>query len=142
MVAIESYNQGQAGSATPKPAVLSQIITLDLRGATDLFSLPDKPYSLRPSDPNFKKLDDRQDIQYVKTEILFSFESLGLPSKNLPREKLPEKWEGLAYLPGDQLLVVSDNDFLNPEITLGKKYPFPQLSNSRRYMVVYYQIPD
>ena len=130
LIAIERDNRGQDGSADSKPAVLKQVITLDLNGATDLLSLPDKPYSQRPFDPKFKKLDARQNIQYVKTNTLFDFASLDLPSKGLAWEKIPEKWEGLAFLPDDRLFVISDNDFLTPELTLGgKKIPFPKCQN-------------
>ena len=127
LIAIERDNHGQDGSAEPKLAVLKQVITLDFSRATDLLALPDRPYSLRSSDPKFKKLDARQSIQYVKTDTLFDFASLNLPSKGLAWEQLPEKWEGLAILPGDRLFVISDNDFLTPELTLGgKKIPFPK----------------
>jgi len=125
LIAIERDNRGQDGSADPKQAVLKQIITLDPKGATDLLALADKPYSLRLSDPKFKKLDAQQNIQYVKTSTLFDFESLDLPSKGLAWEKLPEKWEGLAILPDSRLFVIADNDFLTPELTIGgNKIPF------------------
>ena len=125
LIAIERDNHGQDGSTDPKRAVLKQVINLDFSHATDLLSLPDKPYSLRLSDPKFKKLDAQQNIQYVKTSTLFDFESLDLPSKRLAWEKLPEKWEGLAILPDSRLFVIADNDFLTPELTIGgKKIPF------------------
>jgi len=131
LIAIERDNRGQDGSADPKTAVLKQIITLDFSRATDLLALPDKPYSLRSSDPKFKKLDARQNIQYVKTSTLFDFESLDLPSKGLAWEQLPEKWEGLALLDDNRLLVIADNDFLNPELTIGgKTIPFPKCQNT------------
>ena len=127
LIAIERDNRGQDGSADPKQAVLKQIITLDPKGATDLLALADKPYSLRPADPKFKKLDAQQNIQYIKTGTLFDFESLDLPSKGLAWEKLPEKWEGLAILPDSRLFVIADNDFLTPELTIGgNKIPFPK----------------
>jgi hypothetical protein len=127
LIAIERDNRGQDGSAEPKTAVLKQVIILDFSHATDLFNLPDKPYSLRTSDPKFKKLDAKQDIQYVKTATLFDFESLDLPSKGLAWDQLPEKWEGLALLNNKRLLVMSDNDFLTPELNLsGQKIPFPK----------------
>ena len=131
LIAIERDNRGQDGSADPKQAVLKQIITLDFSHATDLRTLPDKPYSLRSSDPKFKKLDAQQNIQYVKTGTLFDFESLDLPSKGLAWEQLPEKWEGLALLSNDHLLVICDNDFLTPELTIGGKLiPFPKCQNT------------
>jgi hypothetical protein len=127
LIAIERDNRGQDGSAKPKTAVLKQVITLDLSQATDLLSLPDKPYSLRPSDPKFMKLDAQQGIQYVKTSTLFDFESLDLPSKGLAWDQLPEKWEGLTLLTNNRLLVVCDDDFLTPELSIGgKKIPFPK----------------
>jgi len=127
LIAIERDNHGQDGSAEPKRAVLKQVITFDVSHATDLLALPDKPYSLRSTDPKFKKLDAQQKIQYVKTATLFDFESLDLPSKGLAWERLPEKWEGLAPLGDDRLLVICDNDFLTPELTMaGKKIPFPK----------------
>ena len=127
LIAIERDNHGQDGSDKPKTAVLKQVITLDFSHATDLLKLPDKPYSLRSSDPKFKKLDAKQDIQYVQTGALFDFESLDLPSKGLPWDQLPEKWEGLALLNDDRLLVICDNDFLTPELTIhGKTIPFPK----------------
>ena len=125
LIAIERDNHGQDGSDKPKTAVLKQIITLDFSHATDLLKLADQPYSLRSSDPKFKKLDAKQDIQYVKTGTLFDFDSLDLPSKGLPWDQLPEKWEGLALLSDDRLLVICDNDFLTPELTIsGKTIPF------------------
>jgi hypothetical protein len=127
LIAIERDNRGQDGSAKPKTAVLKQVITLDLSQATDLLSLPDKPYSLRPSDPKFMKLDAQQGIQYVKTSTLFDFESLDLPSKGLAWDQLPEKWEGLTLLTNNRLLVICDDDFLTPELSIGgKKIPFPK----------------
>ena len=131
LIAIERDNHGQDGSAEPKSAVLKQVITLDFSHATDLLTLPDKPYSLRPSDPKFKKLDAKQDIQYVKTSTLFDFDCLDLPSKGLAWDQLPEKWEGLALLSNNRLLVINDNDFLNPELTISeKKIPFPKCQTS------------
>ena len=125
LIAIERDNHGQDGSDKPKTAVLKQIITLDFSHATDLLKLTDQPYSLRSSDPKFKKLDAKQDIQYVKTGTLFDFDSLDLPSKGLAWDQLPEKWEGLALLSDDRLLVICDNDFLTPELTIGgKTIPF------------------
>ena len=142
LIAIERDNRGQDGSADPKPAVLKQVITLDLSHATDLLALPDKPYSLRLSDPKFKKLDARQDIQYVKTGTLFDFESLDLPSQGLAWDQLPEKWEGLALLSDDRLLVLCDNDFLTPELTLGgKKVPFPKCQNTVPTWLLTIQLP-
>ena len=130
LIAIERDNHGQDGSAEPKRAVLKQVITLDYSHATDLLALPDKPYSLRSSDPKFKKLDAQQNIQYVKTGTLFDFDSLDLPSKGLAWEQLPEKWEGLALLSDGRLLVICDNDFLTPELTIGgQKIPFPKCQN-------------
>jgi len=125
LIAIERDNHGQDGSDKPKTAVLKQIITLDFSHATDLLKLADQPYSLRSSDPKFKKLDAKQDIQYVKTGTLFDFDSLDLPSKGLPWDQLPEKWKGLTLLSDDRLLVICDNDFLTPELTIGgKTIPF------------------
>jgi len=127
LIAIERDNHGQDGSDKPKTAVLKQIITLDFSHATDLLKLTDKPYSLRSSDPKFKKLDAKQDIQYVKTGTLFDFDSLDLPSKGLAWDQLPEKWEGLTLLSDDRLLVICDNDFLTPELSIGgEKIPFPK----------------
>ncbi len=104
--------------------------------------MPDKPYSLRLSDPKFKKLDARQDIQYVKTGTLFDFESLDLPSQGLAWDQLPEKWEGLALLSDDRLLVLCDNDFLTPELTLGgKKVPFPKCQNTVPTWLLTIQLP-
>ena len=142
LIAIERDNRGQDGSADPKPVVLKQVITLDLSHATDLLALPDKPYSLRLSDPKFKKLDARQDIQYVKTGTLFDFDSLDLPSQGLAWDQLPEKWEGLALLSDDRLLVLCDNDFLTPELTLGgKKVPFPKCQNTVPTRLLTIQLP-
>jgi len=125
LIAIERDNHGQDGSDKPKTAVLKQIITLDFSHATDLLKLADQPYSLRSSNPKFKKLDAKQDIQYVKTGTLFDFDSLDLPSKGLAWDQLPEKWEGLALLSDDRLLVICDNDFLTPELSIGgKTIPF------------------
>ena len=56
---------------------------------------------------------------------LFDLDSLDLPSKGLPWDQLPEKWEGLALLSDDRLLVICDNDFLTPELSIGgKTIPF------------------
>ncbi|MDA1340967.1 MAG: esterase-like activity of phytase family protein, partial [Verrucomicrobia bacterium] len=96
-------------------------------GATDLLSLPNKPYSLRLADPKFKPLNASQPIEYVKKKLLFDFQNLDLPSQGLAWNQLPEKWEGLALLSDNRLLVISDNDFLTPELNLsGKKIPFPK----------------
>jgi hypothetical protein len=89
--------------------------------------MPDKPYSLRKADPKFKPLTADQPIRYVKKTLLFDFENLDLPSQGLAWDQVPEKWEGLALLAPDRLLVIADNDFLTPELTLGgKKVPFPK----------------
>ncbi|NDD82294.1 MAG: hypothetical protein EBZ53_07020 [Verrucomicrobia bacterium] len=59
--------------------------------------------------------------------LLFDFHNLNLPSQGLVWEQLPEKWEGLALLSDNRLLVICDNDFLTPELTIGgKKAPFPK----------------
>jgi len=127
ILALERDNRGQDGSADPKKAVFKSVCVLDLTGATDLLSLPDKPYSLRKADPKFKPLNADQPIEYVNKTLLFDFHSLDLPSKGLAWDQVPEKWEGLALLSPDRLLVIADNDFLTPELTLGgKQVPFPK----------------
>ena len=127
ILALERDNRGQDGSTDPKKAIFKSVYFLDLAGATDLLSLPDKPYSLRKADPKFKPLTADQPIQYVKKTLLFDFENLDLPSQGLAWDQVPEKWEGLALLAPDRLLVIADNDFLTPELTLGgKKVPFPK----------------
>ena len=63
----------------------------------------------------------------MKKNLLFDFRDLDLPSQGLAWDQIPEKWEGLALLSLDRLLVLSDNDFLTPELTInGKKIPFPK----------------
>ena len=127
ILALERDNRGQDGSTDPKKAIFKSVCVLDLSGATDLLSLPDKPYSLRKANPKFKPLTADQPIQYVKKTLLFDFETLDLPSQGLAWDQVPEKWEGLALLAPDRLLVIADNDFLTPELTLGgKKVPFPK----------------
>jgi hypothetical protein len=127
LLALERDNRGQDGSTKPKVAIFKSVCVLDLKGATDLLSLPDKPYSLRKSDPKFKPLNATQPIEYVKKTLLFDFQDLNLPSQGLAWDQIPEKWEGLALLNNKRLLVMSDNDFLNPELNLsGKKIPFPK----------------
>ena len=127
LLALERDNRGQDGSAEPKVAIFKSVCVLDLSGATDLLSLPDKPYSLRQADPKFKPLNASQPIEYVKKKLLFDFQNLDLPSQGLAWNQLPEKWEGLALLSDNRLLVISDNDFLTPELNLsGKKIPFPK----------------
>jgi len=131
ILAIERDNRGQDGSANPKKAIFKSVCTLDLKNATDLTSLPDKPYSHRISNPKFKPLNSSQPIQYVKKNLLFNFSDLDLPSQGLAWDQIPEKWEGLALLSPDRLLVLSDNDFLTPELTIsGKKIPFPKCQTS------------
>jgi hypothetical protein len=127
ILAIERDNRGQDGSSKPKVAIFKSVCVLNLKGATDLLSLPDKPYSLRKSDPKFKPLNATQPIEYVKKTLLFDFQDLDLPSQGLSWDQLPEKWEGLALLNNNRLLVMSDNDFLTPELNLSeKKIPFPK----------------
>ena len=127
ILALERDNRGQDGSADPKKAVFKSVCVLDLTGATELLSLPEKPYSLRKADPKFKPLNADQPIVYVKKKLLFDFHELDPPSKGLAWDQVPEKWEGLALLCPDRLLVIADNDFLTPELTLGgKKIPFPK----------------
>ncbi|NCZ53476.1 MAG: esterase-like activity of phytase family protein, partial [Verrucomicrobia bacterium] len=130
LLALERDNRGQDGSTKPKVAIFKSVCVLDLTSATDLLSLPDKPYSLRKTDPKFKPLNATQPIEYVKKNLLFDFRDLGLPSQGLAWDQIPEKWEGLALLNNNRLLVMSDNDFLNPELNLsGKKVPFPKCQN-------------
>jgi hypothetical protein len=127
ILALERDNRGQDGSTDPKKAIFKSVCVFDLAGATDLLSLPDKPYSRRKADPNFKPLTADQPIKYVKKNLLFDFHNLDLPSQGLTWDQVPEKWEGLALLAPDRLLVIADNDFLTPELTLGgKKVPFPK----------------
>lgn len=127
ILALERDNRGQDGSADPKKAVFKSVCVLDLTGATDLLSLPEKPYSLRKADPKFKPLNANQPIVYVKKKLFFDFHELDLPSKGLTWDQVPEKWEGLALLSPDRLLVIADNDFLTPELTLaGKQVSFPK----------------
>jgi hypothetical protein len=130
LLALERDNRGQDGSTKPKVAIFKSVCALDLTSATDLLSLPDKPYSLRKTDPKFKPLNATQPIEYVKKNLLFDFRDLDLPSQGLAWDQIPEKWEGLALLSLDRLLVLSDNDFLTPELTInGKKIPFPKCQN-------------
>jgi len=127
LLALERDNRGQDGSTKHKVAIFKSVCVLDLTGATDLLSLPDKPYSHRISNSKFKPLNSSQPIEYVKKTLLFDFQDLNLPSQGLAWNQLPEKWEGLALLNNKRLLVMSDNDFLNPELNLsGKKIPFPK----------------
>ena len=127
LLALERDNRGQDGSTKPKVAIFKSVCVLDLTSATDLLSLPDKPYSLRKTDPKFKPLNATQPIEYVKKNLLFDFRDLDLPSQGLAWDQIPEKWEGLALLNNNRLLVMSDNDFLNPELNLSdKKIPFPK----------------
>jgi hypothetical protein len=127
LLALERDNRGQDGSTKPKVAIFKSVCVLDLTSATDLLSLPDKPYSLRKTDPKFKPLNATQPIEYVKKNLLFDFRDLDLPSQGLAWDQIPEKWEGLALLSLDRLLVLSDNDFLSPELSInGKKIPFPK----------------
>ena len=127
LLALERDNRGQDGSTKPKVAIFKSVCVLDLTSATDLLSLPDKPYSLRKTDPKFKPLNATQPIEYVKKNLLFDFRDLDLPSQGLAWDQIPEKWEGLALLSLDRLLVLSDNDFLTPELTISeKKIPFPK----------------
>ncbi len=127
ILALERDNRGQDGSTDTKKAIFKSVCVLDLSGATDLLSLPDKPYSRRKADPKFKPLTANQPIEYVKKTLLFDFENLDLPSQGLAWDQVPEKWEGLAFLAPDRLLVIADNDFLTPELTLGgRKIPFPK----------------
>ncbi len=131
LLALERDNRGQDGSTKPKVAIFKSVCVLDLTSATDLLSLPDKPYSLRKADPKFKPLNADQPIEYVKKTLLFDFHDLDLPSQGLAWNQLPEKWEGLALLNNNRLLVISDNDFLTPELTLGgKQVPFPKCQTS------------
>ncbi len=127
LLALERDNRGQDGSTKPKAAIFKSVCVLDLTSATDLTSLPDKPYSHRISNSKFKPLNSSQPIEYVKKTLLFDFQDLNLPSQGLSWDQLPEKWEGLVLLNNKRLLVMSDNDFLNPELNLsGKKIPFPK----------------
>ena len=127
LLALERDNRGQDGSTKPKVAIFKSVCVLDLTSATDLTSLPDNPYSHRISNSKFKPLNTSQPIEYVKKTLLFDFQDLNLPSQGLAWDQLPEKWEGLALLNNNRLLVISDNDFLTPELNLsGKKIPFPK----------------
>jgi hypothetical protein len=131
LLALERDNRGQDGSTKPKVAIFKSVCVLDLTSATDLLSLPDKPYSLRKTNPKFKPLNATQPIEYVKKNLLFDFRDLDLPSQGLAWDQLPEKWEGLALLNNNRLLVINDNDFLNPELTISeKKIPFPKCQTS------------
>ena len=77
--------------------------------------------------PIFSQSRYHQPIEYVKKSLLFDFHDLDLPAKGLAWDQVPEKWEGLALLSPDRLLVIADNDFLTPELTLsGKQVPFPK----------------
>jgi len=130
LLALERDNRGQDGSTKPKVAIFKSVCVLDLTSATDLTSLPDNPYSHRISNSKFKPLNTSQPIEYVKKTLLFDFQDLNLPSQGLAWDQLPEKWEGLALLSNNRLLVISDNDFLTPELNLsGKKIPFPKCQN-------------
>ena len=142
LLALERDNRGQDGSAEPKVAIFKSVCVLDLTGATDLLSLPDKPYSLRKADPKFKPLNATQPIEYVKKTLLFDFQDLDLPSQGLAWNQLPEKWEGLALLSNNRLLVMSDNDFLTPELNLsGKKIPFPKCQTPTPTWLFTIQLP-
>ena len=142
LLALERDNRGQDGSTKPKVAIFKSVCVLDLTGATDLLSLPDKPYSLRKADPKFKSLNASQPIEYVKKTLLFDFQDLDLPSQGLAWNQLPEKWEGLALLSNNRLLVMSDNDFLTPELNLsGKKIPFPKCQTPTPTWLFTIQLP-
>ena len=142
LLALERDNRGQDGSTKPKVAIFKSVCVLDLTSATDLTSLPDKPYSHRISNSKFKPLNATQPIEYVKKTLLFDFQGLDLPSQGLAWNQLPEKWEGLALLNNKRLLVMSDNDFLTPELNLsGKKIPFPKCQTPTPTWLFTIQLP-
>jgi len=89
LLALERDNRGQDGSTKPKVAIFKSVCVLDLTSATDLTSLPDKPYSHRISNSKFKPLNTSQPIEYVKKTLLFDFQDLNLPSQRLAWDQQP-----------------------------------------------------
>ncbi|MFZ4483023.1 MAG: esterase-like activity of phytase family protein [Chthoniobacterales bacterium] len=127
LLALERENFGADGTSNRDIARWKAVVLLDLRGAGDILG--------------------REDITAaapVQREVLFNLAALDVPG--LPREDFPAKWEGLAIvgLTGDRirLLLSSDNDFLNPHLSLRNAAgemsdtPFPRAERAQDTWIV------
>jgi len=119
ILAIERENFGANGSNDSAPARWKAVVVINLAGAENFLKTGTLPAEARPAE----------------SVPLFNLAALDVPG--LPRDLLPEKWEGLAIRSLSpeghlRLLLSSDNDFRSPVLSLRdpagqlQSVPFPE----------------
>lgn len=118
---LERDNSGANGSSEPKQAIYKCVYLVDLADATNLLSVPNRPYGRQPKETTFRQLLPNEMIKPVKKTLVVNFASSF--SAVEPKE-FGAKWEGLALTPRDAngrrtMVLACDNDFLNPTLQIG-----------------------
>src|SRR5205807_896514 len=112
-----------------KTPVYKCIFLVDIGRATNLFSIPDRPYDQVPDTANFQPLSPNDKVKPVVKKLVVNFAE---PPAPLSPNDFAAKWEGIALLPGidagrRQMLIGCDNDFLNPTLKIkGQGVAFPR----------------
>jgi hypothetical protein len=118
LLVLERDNLGRDGPKNYQAARCKGVWLVDFSRATNLLSLPERPYAQSPGNPAFKPLHRDSPVAFVKKSLVFNLPDL-VGQLGLDRKQLAAKWEGLALLPAPspkslRLLMTADNDFLTP----------------------------
>ena len=133
LLSLERDNFGANGATDFKTPVYKCIFLVDAGQATNLFSIPGRPYDQLPGTANFQALSPNEKVKPVTKKLVVNFAE---PPAPLPPNEFAAKWEGIALLPGSkpgqrQMMLACDNDFLNPTLRIkGHDVPFPRAKQS------------
>jgi hypothetical protein len=128
-LSLERDNFGANGATEFKTPVYKCIFLVDAGEATNLFSIPGRPYDQLPGTANFQPLSPNDQVKPVVKKLVVN---LAEPPTPLPPNEFAAKWEGIALSPGNkpgqrQMVIGCDNDFLNPMLKIkGHDVPFPR----------------
>ncbi|MDD5198315.1 MAG: esterase-like activity of phytase family protein [Terrimicrobiaceae bacterium] len=131
LLVLERDGLGRDGPIKPTVARYKSVWIANLSGATNLLSLPGRPYDQLPGHPAFKPLSRHAPVSFVRKTLLFNLPDL-TPPFGISAKSLAAKWEGLTLLPPKspqhfRLLMTADNDFLNPKLVFnGVTHRFPR----------------
>ena len=119
-LSLERDNFGANGDTDFKTPVYKCIFLVDPGQATNLFSIPGRPFDQLPGSPNFQTLSPNENVKPVTKKLVVNFAE---PPAVLPPNQFTAKWEGIALLPGSkpgqrQMVLACDNDFLNPTLKI------------------------
>jgi len=118
-LALERDNFGANGDRDFKRSIYKCIFAVDIGQATNLLSLPGRPFDQQPGSPGFQPLSASAKFKPAAKALVINFAEAPPLSTN----EFAAKWEGIALLAGTsaghrQMLVACDNDFLNPSLKI------------------------